>query len=172
MIPHKIAVLVFIRNSRGEQLLLLRARPPNRGAWSPVGGKLETASGESPFECAIRETFEETGHAVTTADLHLFAMISEKSYEGSGHWLLFLFDCKKPLDKAPPEGPEGRFAFHAREALDKLPLPESDRDVLWRLYDAHRGDFVALRADCRPGGPLRPEIEQLTRAAEPPRGAR
>ena len=41
-LAHKIAVLVFLENAAGEQLLMLRAKPPNLGAWSPIGGKLET----------------------------------------------------------------------------------------------------------------------------------
>ena len=56
---YKIAVLVFLENQSREHLLLLRAKPPNRGVWSPIGGKLETSTGESPFECAVRETKEE-----------------------------------------------------------------------------------------------------------------
>src|SRR3954468_23670427 len=85
LLSYKIAVLVFLENAAGEQLLMLRAKPPNLGAWSPIGGKLETGIGESPFECAVRETFEETGHRVATDDFHLFAMIAEKAYEGQSH---------------------------------------------------------------------------------------
>ena len=77
-IPYKLAVLVFLENGAGEHLLMLRAKPPNLGVWSPIGGKLELATGESPFECAVRETREETGFELTVADLHLFAMIAEK----------------------------------------------------------------------------------------------
>jgi 8-oxo-dGTP diphosphatase len=161
-LPYKIAVLVFIKNDRGEHLLLLRAKPPNLGSWSPIGGKLETAAGESPFECAARETAEETGLLVGTEDLHLFAMISEKAYEGGAHWLLFLFECKRPIDRLPPPMPEGRFAFFSREQIDGLHLPETDRGALWPLYDRHRQHFVALRADCHPGHPLKITIEQIT----------
>ena len=77
-LAHKLAVLVFLENTAGEHLLMLRAKPPNLGVWSPIGGKIETAHGESPCECAVRETHEETGHIVGSADLHLFAMIAEK----------------------------------------------------------------------------------------------
>ena len=80
-ISYKIAVLVFLENEAGKQLLLLRAKAPNLGAWSPIGGKLETGLGESPFECAVRETKEETGFEIATTDLHLFGMIAEKAYE-------------------------------------------------------------------------------------------
>src|SRR5208283_621649 len=90
-LPYRIAVLVFLENAAGEHLLLLRAKAPNKGVWSPIGGKLEMASGESPFECAVRETLEETGFRIGVADLHLFSMIAEKAYEGQSHWLMFLF---------------------------------------------------------------------------------
>lgn len=162
---HKIAVLVFIKNDKGEHLLLLRAKPPNLGSWSPVGGKLETSLGESPFECAARETIEETGHVVTPADMHLFGMISEKAYEGESHWLLFLFECQRPIAALPPEMAEGRFGFFSRTDIDALSLPETDRTALWPIYDQHHDHFVALRADCHPAHSLQIIIEQITPAA-------
>jgi 8-oxo-dGTP diphosphatase len=161
-LPYKIAVLVFLENQAGDQLLLLRAKPPNLGVWSPIGGKLEMATGESPFECAVRETREETGHEVTNRDLHLFSVIAEKAYEGETHWLMFLFRCLRPLGGLPPDISEGRFGFFSRKAIDALPIPETDRTALWPTYDAHRDRFVALKADCRPGGPVRVEIEEIT----------
>ena len=172
LLGYKIAVLVFIENSRGEQLLLLRAKSPNKGTWSPIGGKLETATGESPFECAVRETHEETGHVITAADLHLFAMIAEKAYEGASHWLLFLFRCTRPLDTLPSAMDEGRFGFFSRDQIEALPLPETDRTALWQIYDRHRDHFVALRADCAPGKPLEIVVEQITPPApeNPPAG--
>ncbi|MCF3648593.1 NUDIX hydrolase [Synoicihabitans lomoniglobus] len=159
-LDYKVAVLVFIENEKGEQLLLRRAKPPNLGQWSPIGGKLETGTGESPFECAIRETREETGHAITTADLHLFGMIAEKAYEGQSHWLLFLFRCTKPIKALPPTMAEGSFAFYSREEIDQIALPATDRTALWPTYDRYRDGFVALRADCHPNQPLQIAIEQ------------
>lgn len=159
---YKIAVLVFLENTAGEHLLMLRAKPPNLGVWSPIGGKLETSIGESPFECAARETCEETGFAVSPADFHLFAIIAEKAYEGESHWLLFLFRCTKPLSVLPPDITEGRFQFFSRAAIDSLPIPDTDRTALWPVYDRYRDRFVALRADCAPSRPLHVEIEQVT----------
>jgi len=163
-LPYKIAVLVFLENRAGEHLLLLRAKPPNLGAWSPIGGKLETAGGESPFECAVRETFEETGFAIAPSDLHLFGMIAEKAYEGQSHWLMFLFRCRRPLPDLPPDIAEGKFGFFGRRAVDALELPETDRTALWPIYDRYRDRFVALRADCAPGRPIQVEIEEITPA--------
>jgi 8-oxo-dGTP diphosphatase len=165
-LPHRIAVLVFLRNRAGEFLLMCRAKPPNLGAWSPIGGKMETDVGESPFECAVRETEEETGLRVTQSDLHLFAMISETAYEGQSHWLLFLFQCARLLEALPPDIAEGRFGFFSREAVDALALPETDRAALWPIYDRYGDQFVALKVDCMPGAPLKIRIEEaLPRAA-------
>ena len=166
-LPYKISVLVFLENQAGEQLLILRRKAPNLGHWSPIGGKLEMALGESPFECAIRETFEETGLRIGTEDLHLFSMIAEKAYEGQSHWLMFLFCCRRRLDVLPPDFSEGRFAFFGRAAIADLPIPETDRAALWPIYDRYRDRFVALRADCAPGRPVQVAIEQVTPALEP-----
>jgi 8-oxo-dGTP diphosphatase len=160
-LPYKIAVLVFLENAAGEHLLMLRAKPPNLGAWSPIGGKLETALGESPFECAVRETGEETGLPVSAAELHLFAVIAEKAYEGQSHWLMFLFHCRRPIPGLPPAIAEGRFAFFSRAAVDALPIPDTDRSALWPIYDRYRDGFVALKADCAPGHPVRVVVEEI-----------
>jgi 8-oxo-dGTP diphosphatase len=161
VLPHKISVLVFLRNAAGEHLLIERVKAPNAGRWSPIGGKLETSLGESPYECAARETAEEVGLALAPEDFHLFAMIAERAYEGGGHWLMFLFECRRTIDALPPDIAEGKFGFFSREALERLPLPETDRAALWPIYDKHRTGFVALRADCTPGQPLRPQIEEI-----------
>jgi 8-oxo-dGTP diphosphatase len=161
-LPYKIAVLVFLENAAGEHLLLLRAKAPNLGSWSPIGGKLEMGLGESPFECAIREAREETGLVIGREDLHLFALVAEKAYEGQSHWLLFLFRCRKPVPGLPADFGEGRFGFFSRAAVDGLQLPETDRTALWPIYDRYRDRFVALRADCAPGQPIRVEVEQIS----------
>jgi 8-oxo-dGTP diphosphatase len=161
ILPYKISVLVFIENAAGEQLLLLRAKQPNLGVWTPIGGKLEMATGESPFECAVRETEEETGLRITAADLHLFAMIAEKAYQGATHWLMFLFRCKPPIAALPADITEGKFAFFTREKISELPIPETDKAALWPIFDRYRDGFVALRADCA-RSPIQITVEQIT----------
>ena len=161
VLPYKISVLVFIENATGELLLMLRAKQPNLGVWSPIGGKLEMTTGESPFQCAVRETAEETGLHVRQEDMHLFAMIAEKAYQGETHWLMFLFRCKQPIGGLPPDIKEGRFAFFSREKIKTLPIPETDKAALWPIYDKYRGRFVSLRADCTVL-PIKITVEQIT----------
>jgi len=164
VLPYKISVLVFIENASGEQLLLLRAKQPNLGVWTPIGGKLEMALGESPFECAIRETSEETGLNVRQEDLHLFAMIAEKAYQGSTHWLMFLFRCKKIIGGLPPAISEGRFEFFSRDKIRTLPIPETDKAALWPIFDQYKEGFVSLKADCSVS-PIAITVEQITAPA-------
>jgi len=162
-LPYKISVLVFLENRAGELLLMLRAKQPNLGVWSPIGGKLEMDTGESPFQCAVREIGEEVGLTVRESDLHLFAMIAEKAYQGHNHWLMFLFHCKLPLEALPPDITEGKFAFWTREQIKTLEIPETDAKALWPIYDRYRDGFVALRADCSVS-PIQITIEQVTGA--------
>lgn len=159
-LPYKISVLLFILNEAGELLLMQRRKHPNFGLWSCIGGKLEMATGESPYEAACREALEETGLALTEADLHLFAMVAEKQYEGETHWLMFLFHCKRRIGALPPEIDEGPFAFHRPEAIASLPVPETDRALLWPLYFKKRDGFTALRVDCTPGRPVSGVVEE------------
>lgn len=153
-LPFKISVLVFIRNPKGEHLLIQRSKAPNLGCWSPIGGKLDMHLGESPYECARRETQEEVGLELMDEDLHCFGYIAEKSYEGTGHWLMFLFDCRRAIGALPPTIDEGHFAFYSRDAVDELPIPETDRTLLWPYYDRFKNSFVGLRANCDPSGKL------------------
>ncbi|MGC6455524.1 MAG: NUDIX hydrolase [Coraliomargaritaceae bacterium] len=160
ILPYKISALVFVRNSDGEHLLIERKKSPNKGCWSPIGGKLDMPTGESPYECARREVLEEIGLELLDQDLHCFGYIAEKSYEGSGHWLMFLFDCQKPIDQLPPEIDEGRFAFFTRKQIDALAIPETDRTLLWPYHDQYAQSFIGLRADCHPSNGLQ-VVEEL-----------
>ena len=147
-LPFKISVLCYIKNAKGEFLMIERNNMPNKGLLSPIGGKLEMATGESPHECAKREIFEETGFAVEISDLHLFGMVSERAYEGDTNWLMFLFDCKKVMDYLPKAMDEGSFKFMALDEIKKGKIPESDKKFIWDLYEKHKDGFAAMKIDC------------------------
>jgi 8-oxo-dGTP diphosphatase len=147
-LPYKIATLLYCFNDGGDVLLMERAQEPNRGLFSPCGGKLKTDLGESPYQCACREAEEELGLNLEAKDLHLTGMVSESGYQGAAHWLMFLFEVKPRINTLPPAHREGVFRFVLPGALTTLPLPQTDREMIWPLFWAHRHGFFAAHCQC------------------------
>ncbi|MGD9690911.1 MAG: NUDIX domain-containing protein [Phycisphaerales bacterium] len=157
-LPYRIACLCDLRDDRGRILLLRRLKAPNHGLCSPIGGKLDMASGESPAQCARREILEEAGIDVPIERLHLGGIISEAAFEGKGHWLLFYYRVLGAVWTEPRDMREGRLDWFAPDEIDALPLPETDRRIIWPLIRAHDGvgrekrpGFFALHIDCTQG---------------------
>lgn len=151
-LPYKIATLLYCFNERDDVLLLERTQEPNRGLWSPCGGKLHTDIGESPYVCACREAQEELGLNLKPSDLHLASIVSEHGFLGQSHWLMFLFEAKPRLTVLPPVHREGRFEFFSRAALDQIALPQTDHEMIWPWFWKYRGGFFAAHCHCHPDG--------------------
>ena len=151
-LPYKIATLLYCFNERDEVLLLERAQEPNRGLWSPCGGKLQTETGESPYACACREAAEEMGVTLAPAELHLTGMIAERGYAGQSHWLMFLFEVKPKLKATPAPHREGSFKFFSRDKLASVKMPQTDLEQIWPLFWRHRGGFFSASCDCKADG--------------------
>jgi 8-oxo-dGTP diphosphatase len=147
-LPYKISTLLYCFSEQEEVLLLERVKEPNRGLWSPCGGKLHMATGESPHACACREAQEEIGLPVQATDLHLNGLVSEHGYEGQAHWLMFLFEVKPRLKTLPSPISEGRFQFFTPAQIGALRLPQTDREQIWPLFWRHRGGFFAAHCHC------------------------
>jgi len=159
-LPHKTSTLIYAFNQKDELLMLQRRGSPNAGLWSPFGGKLHTHEGESPHQCAARETTEEIGLVCRPKDFHLAAMVSERAYENEIHWLMFMFELKPRLTALPPPHAEGVFQFVPLAEVLKRPVPATDRDILWPLFLKHRGGFFAVSIVCRPDGVLSWSLEE------------
>ncbi|MEM1071232.1 MAG: NUDIX domain-containing protein [Planctomycetota bacterium] len=158
-LPYKLATLCDLRDVDGRILLLRRLRAPNQGLCSPIGGKLDMDTGESPAQCAQREIREEAGLDIPIERLHLMGLISEQAFEGKGHWLLFLYRVMGTVELEPHDMPEGRLEWHRPESIEDLPLPETDRRIIWPMIRRHesagpdgRPGFFAVHIDCRDGG--------------------
>jgi 8-oxo-dGTP diphosphatase len=152
VLPYKVATLLYCFNEADEVLLLERAQEPNRGFWSPCGGKLKMDIGESPYTCAGREAGEEIGLPLAPPDLHLAGLVSEHGYQGQTHWLMFLFEVKVKLKALPPPHAEGRFQFFPRAAMTALKIPQTDREQIWPWFWKFRGGFFAAHCHCHPDG--------------------
>jgi len=160
-LPYKIATLLYAFDQQGKVLLLKRRRQPNPGLWSPCGGKLEMATGESPHACALREAKEELGLHIGFEDLRLTGVVSERGYANQAHWLMFLFEIKSEIRELPPSHDEGIFGFFSREELKDLEIPETDREMLWPLFWQHQGcGFFCAHCICHENGKNRWILEQ------------
>jgi 8-oxo-dGTP diphosphatase len=151
-LPYAIAVLAYLFDAEGRVLLLHRAKPPNHELYSPPGGKLEQAQGESPTACAVREIAEETGVEVAPEALHLTGIVSEQAYGGEVHWLMFLYEVVHPVSVPAGGFREGTLEWHNPSELVNLPMPDTDRHVIWPLFWRYRGRFFMAHIDCRAGG--------------------
>lgn len=148
----RYTTLCYLENPAGEYLMLHRVKKENdcnRDKWIGVGGKFE--DGESPEECVLRETLEETGLTLTdwryrgivtfvsdrweTEYMHLFTATG---------WTGRLHECD-----------EGVLEWVSREQFRGLPQWEGDR-IFLRLIEED-APFFSLK--------LRYEGEHLAYAA-------
>ena len=163
-LPYRISVLCYLFNESGRVLLLHRHKPPNQNLFSPIGGKLDQGCGESPLACALREIQEETGLDLEPSDLHLAGMVSETNYCDEAHWLMFLYEARKPVHVQQMSCNEGRFEWIDVSAIKSLALPETDRHVIWPLFWQYRKRFFAVHIDCS-GPAMRWRLEQPAEVA-------
>jgi 8-oxo-dGTP diphosphatase len=73
---------------------------------------------------------------------------------------MFLFTCRKNISALPAEISEGHFEFFAREEINGIEIPETDRTLLWPVWDKHRTSFLAYRAECDPSKALQVTEEE------------
>jgi len=155
-LPYRIACLCDLRDAQGRILLLHRKKEPNFNLVSPIGGKLDVASGESPAQCAQREVAEEAGLHLSIERFHLIGMVSEQAFEGKGHWLMFVYRVLGEVWVEPHDMREGRLDWFHQHELANLPVPETDRKVIWPLMHearqrtpAGKPGFFTVHIDCR-----------------------
>ncbi len=151
-LPYKIAVLCYLFDEQGRLLLLHRQQNPNKGLYSPIGGKLHMDEGESPAECALREMREEVLLDLNYSDIHLAGLISETAYQGATHWLIFLYEVSHPVVVERMEFDEGTLGWYTWDEIDSLNIPESDRRVIFPLFRKYRGRFFHAHIDCTDDG--------------------
>ena len=138
----KQTTLCYIEKD-GAYLMLHRVKKKNdenHDKWIGLGGKIE--DGESPYDCVIREVYEEAGIRLTnplyrglitfvsdeygTEYMHLF---TSDGYEGE-----IDYDCD-----------EGELTFVEFDKISTLPIWEGDKIFLKLL--AERREFFSLKLE-------------------------
>jgi 8-oxo-dGTP diphosphatase len=90
----------------------------HHGFWSTPGGHLDF--GESPAECAVRETLEETGLHVTGVE---FVAITNDVLTAAGRHYITIWMRADSAGVSPVIGDEGEIAAAAWFAPNALPEP-------------------------------------------------
>ena len=151
---HVNATLIYLENEAGEYLMLHRVKKKNdinHDKWIGVGGGFE--HGESPEECALRETFEETG--LTLTDYRLRGIVTFDC-EGQETLYMYLFTANGWTGELNPDCVEGELAWVPKGEVLDLPIWEGD-EIFLRLLAEDAPPFL-LTLDYRSEG------ERLTRA--------
>ena len=128
----KHTTLCYIENA-GKYLMIHRIKKENdenNGKWIGIGGKLEP--GESPFDCARREIYEETGLEVPTLKYRGFITFVSDLY---GTEYMHLFTADSFSGKLNSDCPEGKLEWISKADLLKLPMWEGDK-IFLRLLDS------------------------------------
>ena len=124
----------------GKYLMLHRVKKENdlnKDKWIGIGGKFE--ENESPEECILRETFEETGLRLTRFKYRAIVTFVSDEWEGE-YMHLFTADG---FEGRLRECDEGVLEWVDKEELYKLPIWEGDK-IFLRLIDAG-AEFFSLK---------------------------
>ena len=129
---HVNATLIYLENEAGEYLMLHRVKKKNdinHDKWIGVGGGFEY--GESPEECALRETLEETG--LTLTDYRYRGIVTFDWAGAEETQFMHLFTASA-WTGTPHPCDEGELAWMKKADLLSLPLWEGDK-IFLRLLD-------------------------------------
>jgi 8-oxo-dGTP diphosphatase len=87
------ATLIYVKDIENKKTLMLHRVKKNsdihKGKWNGVGGKFEGC--ESPEECAIRETKEETG--LDISKLKLRGILTFPKFLLEVDWIVFVYEA-------------------------------------------------------------------------------
>ena len=123
---------------RGDEVLMLhrtaKQNDENEGKWIGIGGKFEP--GESPEDCLLRETREETG---LTLDAWRYRGIVTFVSDEWGTEYMHLFHSTD-FSGTVKDCDEGVLEWVDKKALLSLPIWEGDR-IFLRLLDSDRPFF-------------------------------
>ena len=123
----KLATLIYVRH-HGTTLMVLRNKKKNdmhQGKWNALGGKFE--AGESPEECAIRETHEESGLTIRRPQLKGF--ITFPAFDDVEDWYVFVFVATE-FSGSLIDSPEGDLQWIADSELLGLNIWDGDRHFM------------------------------------------
>ena len=142
-----VSTLCYLEKDN-KYLMLLRNKKEkdvNEGKWIGVGGKCE--KGESPEECVIRETFEETGIKLESFKMRGVMTFASEGWEDE---YIFVYTSDK-FSGHITECNEGELAWIDKDKIMDLNLWDGDRifldiminsDKLFSIKLSYKGDDI------------------------------
>lgn len=114
----------------------------NKDKWIGIGGKF--LENETPDECILRETYEETGLKLTDYRLRGIVVFISDEYEGEFMYLYTATgfeSAKAGTDDELPDCNEGVLEWVAKDKVCELPIWEGDR-LFFRELKEDNGFFI------------------------------
>ena len=123
----------------GQVLLMKRTKEPNLGLWVAPGGKIEP--NESPYECAVRELYEETG--LYAQVMHYRGVVSIVMPILVEPCLQFLFTSINFVGELVSDEREGILGWWPIEDVQDLEMPPANARFLPQAVDMKRPFYQA-----------------------------
>jgi 8-oxo-dGTP diphosphatase len=139
---HKQPAVLSILKSGNKYLLIKRAKEPNFGLYSPVGGKIDAH--ESPKQAVVRETMEETGIKIENPK---FCGTIVETSPTKYNWICFVYFSEVDFIE-PIHCKEGRLAWIDSEDLSSIPIPKTDT-LIYKFIDQGKHFQIAVEYDER-----------------------
>lgn len=137
----KLTTLCYIEQE-DSYLMLYRNKKENdenAGKWIGVGGKLE--SHENPFDCAMREVYEETGLTLKRFSLRGIINFESDIYENE---VMYLFTATEFEGEITPNCSEGELRWIKKDGIMDLSMWEGDRIFLEKLLNDEENILLTL----------------------------
>ena len=125
-----IVAKVFVINPSGLILTMRRSKTDTRRplTWDLPGGGVEY--GEDPKDAVIRETYEEVGIKLETADIFYVSSTNEKTYV-----IRLLFYARTTSKDVKLSFEHDQFKWVTKDEFTKLELPDYQKDATKGLPD-------------------------------------
>ncbi len=140
----KNTTLVYLERDHKYLMMYRGSKPddPNAGKWIGIGGKIE--EGETPEECAIRETREETGIMLNSLSFRGIVFFINTKYETE---YMYLYTSSDFESSELTGCDEGELDWIDIDEVGTLPIWEGDRIFLELLKSGSSPFLLTLRYD-------------------------
>ena len=140
MTDYKLTTLCYL--TRGSDVLFIvkgatakNITNMNAGKYLGVGGHLE--QGETAYECAVREIFEETG--ITSEQIEGLTLKGVATFinDSCDNEIMYIYKGEYKADKDPCPGTcdEGVLTWVPVTGIYDIPIWEGDREIFKLLFD-------------------------------------